>query len=67
MYNCIRPINEWDYRCKARELLGSHGGGTDFGPPCRQNVNEKGKHKGNHIAENGYSWPQSKYDVWLDE
>lgn len=68
MYDCVRrgKINEWDTRCKARTIESSHGGGTDFSAPCKQNVNEKGKHKGNHVTEQGFEWKPGPNDRWID-
>lgn len=43
-------------KCGMREVLGSHGGGTDYSPECVLHTNDKGKHKGNHRAANGYTW-----------
>ena len=71
MFNCVErgKAAEAAYleskKCKAREHQGSHAGGTDYGPPCKQHVGDNGKHKGNHVAVNGYSWKQGSNDVWL--
>jgi hypothetical protein len=66
MYNCIRKHDDEDFKCKARKVLSSHGGGTDFSAPCVQNVNLKGKHKGDHRDAYGHTWPWTKYDVWIE-
>jgi len=49
-------------KCGMRELQASHGGGNDYSPECVLHTNEKGRHKGDHRAANGYHWKPSPSD-----
>lgn len=42
--------------CGEVENVKSHGGGTDYSPPCKQPVDAKGRHKGDHVDVNGKHW-----------
>lgn len=62
MYDCVnrgRRAMEAELeakKCGMREIQGSHGGGTDYSPECVLHTNDRGRHKGDHRAANGYSW-----------
>jgi hypothetical protein len=67
--DCLRKRPETKPRiCNARELQGSHAGGTDYGPACVQAVNENGRHRGNHMSASKfkYSWAPGLNDRWDD-
>ena len=66
--NCLQHDPKMDDRvCNAREFQSSHGGGNDYSAPCVLNVNEKGRHKGQHrTAHNKYSWNPGPSDRWED-
>lgn len=42
--------------CGTVEWIKSHGGGTDYPPPCVQPVGKAGTHKGDHVDTNGKKW-----------
>lgn len=49
-------------QCGMRDLLKSHGGGSDYSAPCMLPVGPKGTHKGDHKTNKGYTWKPSDTD-----